>query len=344
MGLKLGRRIALSVVVVSAIVLATSGTQMDMTASAKSGYKIFFLPKRIDSKVFVENGRGGQEAAAALGDSLTYDGPSDSSATAQIKFINTAVDQHYNAIVISAVDFAADAPALENARRLGIKVVSYQGDVEPAARTIYVSPATSRSIGEAQIQWLGSQMHYRGQFAILSSTPASTNTNMWIQVMKQALRTPKYSNMTLVGVAYGNDDPATAEKQTQALLNAHPKLRGIVAPTNQGILSAAAVLTRQKKCKTVALTGLGEPDLMRPYVKGGCAPSFGLWNERNFGYLAVYVAHLVLTGQLTGKLGQTFEAGRLGRYKVQRSDGNAPVVVLGKPFEFTPKNIDQFHF
>ena len=83
---------------------------------------------------------------------------------------------------------------------------------------------------------------------------------------------------------------------------------------------------------------------MRKYVKKGCAKKFGLWNERDFGYLATYVANLVLDGKLTGKLGQTFTAGRLGKRTVVKSDGNSPVVVLGDPLVFTPQNIDKFNF
>ena len=69
-----------------------------------------------------------------------------------------------------------------------------------------------------------------------------------------------------------------------------------------------------------------------------------VWNERDFGYLAAYVAHYVLDGTLTGKIGQTFTAGRLGKRTVAVSDGNRPVVVLGDPLVFTKANVDKFNF
>ena len=78
--------------------------------------------------------------------------------------------------------------------------------------------------------------------------------------------------------------------------------------------------------------------------KRSASKKYGLWNERDFGYLATYVANLVLDGKLTGKLGQTFTAGRLGKRTVVKSDGNSPVVVLGDPLVFTPQNIDKFNF
>jgi rhamnose transport system substrate-binding protein len=111
-----------------------------------------------------------------------------------------------------------------------------------------------------------------------------------------------------------------------------------------GIQAAAQELQQEGKCGKVQLTGLGLPNDMRKYVKAGCTTKFGLWNEKDLGYLAAYVAHNVLAGKLTGALGQSFTAGHLGSYKVQVSDGNKPVVVLGPPLVFTPQNIDKFHF
>ena len=95
---------------------------------------------------------------------------------------------------------------------------------------------------------------------------------------------------------------------------------------------------------TVPAGDLFQWDGKSTYVKAGCAGNFALWNEQDLGYLATYVAHYVLTGKLTGKIGETFKAGHLGTYKVQVSDGNKPVVVLGPPLVFTPQNIDKYHF
>jgi rhamnose transport system substrate-binding protein len=88
------------------------------------------------------------------------------------------------------------------------------------------------------------------------------------------------------------------------------------------------------------LTGLGLPNQMRSYVKSGCVKKVGLWNEKDFGYLAMYVMHNVLTGKLTGKVGETITAGRLGKRTVKRGG----TIILSKPLVFTKANIDKYHF
>jgi rhamnose transport system substrate-binding protein len=328
---------------VLAVGLAAGGSSAKSTKT-QAGYKIFVLPKLIGVNVFTENGKGAKEAAKELGDSVTYNGPTEASAAKQVPFINAAVRQGYNAIIISANDPNAVAPALKRAAQRGVKVISYDGDVAKDARTIFVSPPSAQAIGAFQVEWIGAQTGYKGEIAILSATPTAANQNTWIKFMKATLKKPKYKNLKLVKVAYGNDNPTDSAKETQSLLQAYPNLKGIISPTTVGISSAAQVLQQENKCKSVALTGLGLPDQMRKYVKQGCAKKFGLWNERDFGYLAAYVAHNVLAGKLSGKLGQTFKAGRLGNRTVVTSDGNKPVVVLGDPLVFTPQNIDKFHF
>ena len=63
--------------------------------------------------------------------------------------------------------------------------------------------------------------------------------------MKQALKLPKYKNMKLVKIAYGNDDDTKSAQETQALLQAYPDLKGIISPTTVGVAAAARVLQQE---------------------------------------------------------------------------------------------------
>jgi len=335
--------IALTAALVAGLT-ASAGRASQETAAQKKNYKMFLIPKLIGVNVFTENGKGAKEAAKELGDTVIYNGPTEAVAAKQVPFINTASQQGADAIIISANDPNAVAPALKRAVARGAKVVSYDGDVARDARTIFVSPPSAQAIGAFQVEWVGSQIGYKGEIAILSATPTAANQNTWIKFMKAALKKPKYRNMKLVKIAYGNDNPTDSAKETQALLQGYPNLKGIISPTTVGVAAAAQVLQQEGKCKSIALTGLGLPNEMRKYIKAGCAKKVGLWNERDFGYLAAYVAHYVLDGTLTGKIGQTFKAGRLGKRTVVVSDGNRPVVVLGDPLVFTKANVDKFNF
>ena len=330
-------------IAVLASALAASVSSATSRGPAKAGaktYKIFLLPKFIGIPVFTLNAQGGKEAGKKLGDTVTYNGPTEASAAKQVPFIDTAVRQGYNAIVISADDPNAVAPALKRAQARGLKVVSYDADAAKSARTVYVSPPETQAIGSGLVEWMGSQIAYKGDIAILSATTTAANQNAWIAVMKKTLKQAKYRRMKLVKIAYGNDNDTKSATETQALLQAYPKLKGIIAPTSVGMPAAARVVQQAGKCKSVALTGLTTPNSMRAYTKKGCGKKFGLWNEVDFGYLAVYVAHAVLDGKLSGKTGQSIIAGRLGK----RTIGPNNTMPMGPPLVFTRANIDKYHF
>src|SRR3954452_18978694 len=106
------------------------------THGKQAGYKIFVLPKTTSIPVFTQNGIGAKAAAKELGDTVTYNGPTDVSGPKQVPFIDTAARQGYNAIVISTPDPNAVAPALKRAAAKGVKVVSFDGDTSADSRTI----------------------------------------------------------------------------------------------------------------------------------------------------------------------------------------------------------------
>ena len=83
-----------------------------------------------------------------------------------------------------------------------------------------------------------------GEIAILSAAATATNQNAWIEDMRERPRSePKYANLKLVDTVYGDDDPQTSTTQAQGLLQTHPNLKVIVAPTTVGILAAAQVVS-----------------------------------------------------------------------------------------------------
>jgi rhamnose transport system substrate-binding protein len=308
--------------------------------NAKAGYKVFLIPKFVGIPVFTQNSLGAKQAAKELGDTVVYNGPTEASATAQVPFIDAAVRQGANAIIISADDPNAVAPALKRAAAKGIKVISYDADTAPDARVVYVSPPAAKDMGFFEVEWLGSQIGYKGKIAILSATPTAANQNTWIKFMKQALKLPKYKGMQLVKIAYGNDNDTKSATETQGLLQAYPDLKGIIAPTTVGVAAAARVLQQAKQCGKVALTGLGLPSQMRTYIKAGCAKKVGLWDEFKFGYVAEYAAHAVLQGKVSGKAGDSFSAGKLGK----RTVGPDQTVIFDKPLVFTKATVDKYHF
>jgi rhamnose transport system substrate-binding protein len=309
-------------------------------APLKEGLKIAFLPKQINNPYFTIADKGGSDAASAFKGVSKEVGPSDASASSQVSYINTLTQQKQDAIVISANDANAVVPALKTARAAGIKVVTYDSDSAPDGRDLFINQASPEDLGRTEVQVLAKQLGNKGKIAVLSATPNATNQNTWIDFMKDELKKPEYKDMQLVKVAYGNDDDQKSFTETQGLIKSYPDLKGIISPTTVGIAAAARYLSGSSSKGKVALTGLGTPNQMRKFVKDGTVKEFELWSPADLGYLAAYAAAALVSGQITGKEGEKFSAGKLG----DKSVGKDGVVLLGPPTVFNAENIDKFNF
>ncbi len=327
-----------SVALTLTLILAACGSSSTGGTSAK--LNIAFLPKQVNNPYFDTAAAGGKLAATELGGTFSQTGPSTASAAAQVPYIQTLTQQHVSGIVISGDDPSAVAPALKTAMSQGIKVVSYDSDVEADARSVFINQANSQDLGTTEVDLLGQELNDTGEIAILSASATATNQNTWIQYMKQELALPKYAGMKLDAVVYGNDDDTTSYNMTQQLIQSYPNLKGIISPTTVGIAAAARYLDTNHLSGKILLTGLGTPNSMRSYVKDNTVTAFELWNVSDLGKLAYYADAALIQGKITGKQGDTFTAGSLGSFTV----GANGEVLLGKPFVFNASNIDQFNF
>ena len=165
------------------------------------------------------------------------------------------------------------------------------------------------------------------------------NQNTWIEWMKEELKDPKYENMELVTVVYGDDLREKSYTEAQGLFKSYPNLKGIISPTTVGIAAAGRALTDAGLCGQIALTGLGLPSEMAEYIESGCCEGMALWNPIELGYMATHVSHLMASGEITGKPGETLAVGKLGERTIVDDGEGGGMVMLGPPFVFNPDNI-----
>jgi rhamnose transport system substrate-binding protein len=317
-----------------------SSAKVNPNAPIKAGLKTVSIPKQLGNPYEEFEHSGVTEALKELKGSNRVTGPTDAGASTQIPIINSAVQQKPDAIIIAGNDPNAVAPALKQAATRGVKIVGMDSDVAPDARSVFINQVTTALVGKNQVESIAKQIGNKGDIAILSATANATNQNAWIKVMKETLKDPKYKDMKLVKVAYGDDDDQKSFQQTQGLIQAYPNLKGIISPTTVGVAAAARYLSTSPQKGKVKLTGLGFPNQMRKYVKNGTVDEFQLWVPKDVGYLAGQAAAALVAGRITGKQGEKFKAGRLGNYTI----GANGEIVLGPLTTFNKANVDKFNF
>ncbi|SEB91782.1 rhamnose transport system substrate-binding protein [Nocardioides exalbidus] len=317
------------------------GGSADGGSGGGGDLSITMLPKNLGNAYFDTSTDGAEKAADEIGAEFEEVGPDTASPDAQVSYINTVAQQGKSALLLSANDPDALCDAIDEARSADVKVITFDADTNPDCRDLFINQATAEGIATKQLELVADQIGGKGEIAILSASANATNQNAWIETMEQELAdNPDYADIELVDTVYGDDDDQKSFDQTEALLQNHPNLKGIISPTTVGIAAAARYLSDSQYKGKVALTGLGTPNQMREYVEDGTVTAFALWNPGDLGYLATYAAQALVDGDISGEEGDSFEAGDLGSFEVG-ADG---VVLLGEPYTFDADNIGDFDF
>ena len=312
------------------------------TRAAGDSVRIVYVAKNTGNPYFEPLVEGLKKAAEETGASFEEIAPATADATSQIPIIKAQVQSGVDVLAISPNSPDALVPVLRDAKAKGVTVICVDSDLtgNEQHRAAGVFPTDAKEVGYGQVELLGSLIDYKGKFAILSATTDAPNQNVWIGHMKEALKDPKYKEMQLVDVVYGDDQPQKSTTETEALLTKHPDLRGIIAPTTVGVSSAAQVVENAKKADQVKVVGLGLPSLMRRFINNGTVEAFALWSPYDMGYVTGHLGVQLAQGKVKAEPGAKFTAGTMGEKEIR--DKN--VVIAGQPLVFTKENIEQFKF
>ncbi len=290
-------------------------------ATKGKNINMVLLPKFLGILPFDQANQGAQEAHKELGNTgkLEFLGPTpDNSVAGQIEIIKAATTRGVNAIMISNNAGDQLVPATKDALAKGIKVVSWDSPIAPEGENLFVAQVDFGSLGKTMadmaLEIIGPD---GGDWAFLSASPDAANQNAWIAATKEALKDPKYAKIHLVDTVYGNDKLEDSYKAAQGLVDKYPNLKLIMAPTTVGAAAGAKFLQDEKLCDKVKLSGLALPSEMQSFVHNGCAPEFALWSFVDLGYLAYYTTYMLAAGDIQGKAGETFIAGRLGKETIE---------------------------
>ena len=318
---------------------AVSGIGAQMAFAQDSGIKIALIPKFTSDPYFVAANEGAQEAAKELGVTVEFNGTVDANVAAQSDIIDRFVRRRFDVIAVSANDPDALAPAMKRAQEAGIKTMTWDADVNPDARSLFLNQATFEGMGKTFVEMMvRSAGTSEGDFLIVTAVLTAPNQNRWIDELKK-YAAEKYPGMNFPAILPGDEDLEKSKNVTLNYLQGNPDTKGVIAVTGiatPGVVEAVKQLDMVGK---VAVTGLGVPSLIRPYLKDGSLKEAALWSPIDIGYGAIHIAKALHDGTVAPG-DASVAAGRLGNMQFISED----TVLLGEPYIFTADNVDLFSF
>jgi rhamnose transport system substrate-binding protein len=250
-------------------------------------WRIGFAPKLIGIPYFNAMKVGLEEGGKAFGATIIYQGPTTASVSGQSEIVQSMINKRLNAVGVSANSPTALEAEAADAAKAGVLFYSSDSQVNGDNVALRVVQANDRDLADAVVDQLAQQIGGTGEVALISGGPTATNLNAWIAFMKSHMAA-KYPNMKIVSIQYAGEDISKATDLTAQLLSAYPNLKGIIGVNSTAVPGAAQAVLRAGLAGKVAVTGITDPNTIRPYVNDGTVHSVVLWDPVKLAYLTVW--------------------------------------------------------
>ncbi|GAB6898534.1 D-ribose ABC transporter substrate-binding protein [Kineosporia succinea] len=230
----------------------------DTAAAPKSNLIVVITPS--PDNVFF---KAEQDAAAAKAEELGYETlvlSHDDDPTKQSQEFDTAISRKAAAIILDNAGADVTETAVQKAKDAGIP--SFLIDREINSTGIAVAQIVSNNAQGAALggQEFAELMDGKGEYAELTGKETDTNAGVRSKGYHDIL--DQFPDLKMVAQQTANWDQAEALAKTQTILQAHPKIKGIIAGNDTMALGAQAALDAAGKDDVVVVGFDGSPDVV----------------------------------------------------------------------------------
>lgn len=276
------------------ILLISSGCASSQTATGKK-HSIALVTKSTTSAFWHSVKAGAGAAAAEYNLDFTFEGPEkEEDYETQNRMIREAVERGAEALVISAVDYNANAKAVDQAAKKGLQIVVIDSDVNSSGVVSRIG-TNNDAAGEMAARALLDGEEEVLHVGIVNYDVNSANGQQREEGFRRVIQeSPRVADITTINVISTTED---ARIGTEKLLKEHPEINAIVtfnewtslgvgwAIRGQGLADATRVVAFDSNVVNVGMLETGEVDALivqNPYA---------------MGYLGVEAAYRLLNGQ-----------------------------------------------
>ena len=297
--MKFGKKLLLGFVMVTLLVLIlaacgngaeeaeSTGGLSEEAASEGGEYTIAFVPKLVGFPYFTSMSEGAQKAAEEFGVNWIYQGPTEADVSEQAQYVSTLLDQGVDAVGIAANSPTAFDNLIARAKEEGITFFTTDSNVDNGDNQLFVQQASDKDLGYALADSIAEAIGEEGKVAVMSAGSTATNLNAWIDYMNERIEA-EYPNITTLEPEFAGEDINNSTQIASRVIAANPDLKGFVGISAANTPGIAEAVKQAGKTGEIAVTGIGLPNVVRPYIHEGIISSAILWDPLELGYLTLW--------------------------------------------------------
>ncbi len=203
---------------------------------------------------------GAEDAAKKDGVKISFEGPAtEYMIDKQIDMLNAAIARKPQGLGFAALDSKAEVPLLKKAHDMGVPIVAFDSGVDSDLPLTTCSTDNMAAAALAADK-MGEAIGGEGEIgAVIHDQTSATGTGRRDGFLNEIKA--KFPKIKVVDLQYANDALKAAE-DVKAMLQAHPKIKGIFA-SNEGSANGLVTAMKETKAKIVAIgfdSGKGQKD------------------------------------------------------------------------------------
>ncbi|ACK41717.1 MULTISPECIES: ABC transporter substrate-binding protein [Dictyoglomus] len=239
---------------------------------------------------------GAEKAAKDLNVTITFEGPeSEAMVDKQIEMLQAALAKKPAALCIAALDSKAVIPYLEKAHAMGIPVIGFDSGVDSDIPVTTVATDNIKAAGYAA-DMMAKFINRVGEVALVVHDQVSRTgidrRDGFVNRIKA-----KYPLIKIVDIQYGGGDHLKSTDLTKAIIQAHPRLKGIFGANEGSAIGVINAVREMNKVGKIVVIGYDSGKQQIDAIKSGLMAGAITQNPVGMGYMAVEAAVKAIKGE-----------------------------------------------
>ena len=262
--------------------------------SAKD-WKITYIMGLTGNPFYSSVACGGQAEAKRLGVTFNAQGPAQYQPALQMRVLNAVIAAHPDGLMFTADDPVALTPTLLQAKQMGIKIISIDGDLKDMSVALANIQSDNFEGGRKAADILAKLIGDKGEVMAMENSPAAVVSQQRLKGFEQEIA--KHPNIKYLGVQFSNNETAKAAQIVTSTVAAHPDLAGIFTITTNNTEGAATGVREAQRVGKIKIVGFDTSDPIVEDIRTGIVSADVVQYPYHIGELGVRMMVDALEGK-----------------------------------------------